>query len=259
MISIKNAAQLDKMRQAGHLLHEVLQKLREVIHPGATTAGIDAYAEELIRRAGAIPSFQGYRGYPASICASVDDEVVHGIPNDSRPLQEGSILSVDCGLILDGWQADSAFTVGVGHISPQLQALIDYTERCFFAGARQAVAGNRVGDIGHAVQSLAESQGYGVIRDLTGHGIGRSMHEDPSVPNFGEPGRGPRLRAGMTIALEPMICLGSWQVREMDDGWTIKTVDGSPCAHYEHTIAITEQGLPELLTLPGYLWDQGQP
>ncbi len=254
MISIKNPAQLERMRQAGALLHEVMLKLREVIRPGETTAAIDAYAEELIRKAGAAPSFLNYRGYPASICASVDDQVVHGIPNDRSPLREGSILSIDCGLVLEGWQADSAFTVGIGVIAPELQRLIEVTERCFFEGVRQAVSGNRVGDIGHAVQTLAESQGYGVIRDLTGHGIGRSMHEDPSVPNFGEPGRGARLKAGMTLAVEPMISLGSWQVQEMEDGWTIKTLDGSPCAHYEHTIAVTESGPPEILTLPGHAW-----
>lgn len=255
MISIKNPAQLEKMRRAGSLLYEVMQKLQEVVRPGESTAAIDAYAEELIRRNQATPSFLGYRGFPASICASVDDEVVHGIPADGVTLQEGSILSIDCGLILDGWQADSAITVPVGEVSDSLKRLMDVTQQCFFAGARAAVAGNRVGDIGHAVQSLAESRGFGVIRDLTGHGIGRNMHEDPSVPNFGEPGTGPRLRAGMTIAVEPMISLGGWHVRQMEDGWTVKTLDGSPCAHYEHTIAITPEGPPEILTLPGFRWE----
>jgi methionyl aminopeptidase len=245
MISIKNPAQLEKMRKAGHLLYEVMQKLQEVVRPGESTAAIDAYAEELIRRNHAVPSFLGYRGFPASICASVDDEVVHGIPSEGVTLREGSILSIDCGLILDGWQADSAFTVPVGEISRQ----------CFFEGARAAVTGNRVGDIGHAVQTLAEGRGFGVIRDLTGHGIGRNMHEDPSVPNFGDPGTGARLRPGMTLAVEPMISLGGWHVRQMDDGWTIKTLDGSPCAHYEHTIAIMPEGLPEILTLPGFVWE----
>lgn len=255
MISIKSAAQIEKMRAAGRLLFEVMGKLREVIRPGETTAAIDAYAEEIIRRSNAVPSFLNYRGYPASICASVDDEVVHGIPSDRRVLKEGSILSVDCGLSLDGWQADSAFTVGIGPIRPALAKLIQVTEQCFFDGVRQALSGNRVSDIGHAVQTLAESHGYGVIRDLTGHGIGRSMHEDPSVPNFGEAGRGARLKAGMTLAVEPMISLGTWQVKEMADGWTIKTLDGSPCAHYEHTIVVNEEGLPEILTLPGFTWD----
>ena len=255
MISIKNPAQLEKMRRAGALLYEVMQKLREVVRPGESTAAIDAYAEEIIRRSHATPSFLGYRGFPGSICASVDDEVVHGIPSEGVILKEGSILSIDCGLILDGWQADSAITVPVGEISESLQRLIDVTRQCFFEGAKAAVSGNRVGDIGYAVQKLAESRGYGVIRDLTGHGIGRNMHEDPSVPNFGEPGTGARLKPGMTIALEPMISLGGWHVRQMDDGWTIKTLDGSPCAHYEHTIAITETGLPEIFTLPGFSWE----
>ncbi len=255
MISIKNPAQLEKMRRAGSLLYEVMQKLQEVVRPGESTAAIDAYAEEIIRRNQATPSFLGYRGFPASICASVDDEVVHGIPSEGTILKEGSILSIDCGLILDGWQADSAITVPVGDISESLKRLIDVTKQCFFEGARAAIAGNRIGDIGYAVQKLAESRGFGVIRDLTGHGIGRNMHEDPSVPNFGEPGTGPRLRSGMTIAVEPMISLGGWHVRQMDDGWTIKTLDGSPCAHYEHTIAINDAGLPEIFTLPGFRWE----
>ena len=255
MIQIKNAAQLQKMRAAGRLLYEIMQRLREVIKPGETTAALDAFAEALIRRHNAIPSFLNYRGYPKSICASVDDEVVHGIPSDEVVLREGSILSVDCGLILDGWQADSAFTVPIGQVSPEKERLIKLTEDCFFAAARAAVVGNRIGDIGHAVQTLAEGEGLGVVRALTGHGIGRSMHEDPSVPNFGTPGTGARLRRGMTIAVEPMITLGGWSVHEMEDGWTIKTIDGSPCAHYEHTLAITD-GLPELLTLPDYRFDQ---
>jgi len=255
VISVKNPAQLDKMRAAGHLLHEVMGKIREVIRPGETTAAIDVYAEEIIRRGGAAPSFLNYRGYPASICASVDDEVVHGIPSERQVLREGSILSVDCGLVLDGWQADSAFTVGIGAISPEKEQLIKVTEQCFFEGVKQARQGLRIGDIGQAIQKLAESHGYGVIRDLTGHGIGRNMHEDPSVPNFGEAGHGARLRAGMTLAVEPMISLGAWQVREMEDGWTVKTLDGSPCSHYEHTIAITEDGLPEILTLPDFVWN----
>lgn len=251
MITLKNPAQLSKMRSAGHLLYDILQSIREVIKAGESTGAIDAYAEEKIRRAGAVPSFLNYQGYPKSICSSIDDEVVHGIPSDDVILKEGSILSVDCGLILDGWQADSAFTMAIGEISQDLADLIRVTEECFFAGAAAAVEGNRIGDIGYAVQKLAEAHHYGVVRELTGHGIGRNMHEDPSVPNYGLPGHGTRLKAGMTIAIEPMITLGSYRVREMDDGWTIKTIDGSACAHYEHTVAITPNG-PELLTLPGY-------
>ena len=255
MIILKNPKQIEKMRVAGRLLYEVLCKLREAIKPGMTTAALDAYAEELIRRNKAIPSFLGYQGFPSTICASVDEQVVHGIPSDKTVLQEGSILSVDCGLILDGWQADSAFSVGVGQVSEEKQKLMDVTEACFFAGARQAVAGNRLGDIGYAVQQLAESHGYGVVRDLTGHGIGRNLHEDPSVPNFGEMGRGVKLRSGMTLAIEPMIALQSYEVFQEDDGWTIVTQDRSPCSHYEHTIAISD-GLPELLTYPGFDWSK---
>ncbi len=253
MIYLKNAQQLDCMRRSGALLYDVLCRLREAIKPGMSTAELDVYAEQLIRKHKAIPSFLDYQGYPASICASINDEVVHGIPSETAILKEGDILSVDCGLILDGWQSDSAFTVGVGKISPENQKLIDVTEESFFKGIRQAIAGNHIGDIGHAVQSYAESFGYGVVRDLTGHGIGRNMHEDPSVPNFGRPGHGTRLRAGMTLAIEPMIAMGDYHVAELEDGWTIVTEDGSFCSHYEHTIAINEKGLPEILSFPGYV------
>ena len=253
MIYLKNAQQLDCMRRSGALLYEVLCRLREAIKPGMSTAELDVYAEQLIRKHKAIPSFLDYQGYPASICASINDEVVHGIPSETAILKEGDILSVDCGLILDGWQSDSAFTVGVGKISAENQKLIDVTEESFFKGIRKAIAGNHIGDIGHAVQSYAESFGYGVVRDLTGHGIGRNMHEDPSVPNFGRPGHGTRLRAGMTLAIEPMITMGDYRVAELEDGWTIVTEDGSFCSHYEHTIAINEKGLPEILSFPGYV------
>ena len=253
MIYLKNAQQLDCMRKSGALLYEVLCRLREAIQPGMSTAELDVYAEQLIRKHKAIPSFLDYQGYPASICASINDEVVHGIPADDVIIKEGDILSVDCGLILDGWQADSAFTVGVGEISSEARRLIDITEESFFKGIRKAVNGNHLGDIGHAIQSHAEGFGCGVVRDLTGHGIGRDMHEDPSVPNFGRPGHGTRLRAGMTLAIEPMITLGDYHVAQLDDGWTIVTEDGSLCSHYEHTIAINERGLPELLTYPGYV------
>lgn len=253
MIYLKNANQLACMRKAGALLYEVLCHLREAVKPGMTTAELDAYAEQLIRKNGAIPSFLNYHGFPASICASINDEVVHGIPSDHTVIREGDVLSVDCGLILDGWQSDSAFTMGVGDISEENRKLIEVTEQSFFKGIRQAVNGKHIGDIGHAIQTYAESYGYGVIRDLTGHGIGRAMHEDPSVPNFGKPGHGTRLRPGMTLAIEPMIARGTYRVAELDDGWTIVTEDGSVCSHYEHTIAINEQGLPELLSYPGYV------
>ena len=256
MISLKNSDQIAKMRAAGALLYEVHQKLRAQIKPGVTTFDLDAYAESLIRKAGAIPSFKGYQGFPATLCTSVDDAVVHGIPSKKQVLQAGQIISVDCGLILDGWQSDSAFTAGVGEISPEAQRLIDITEECFWRAARQCVAGARLGDVGHACQEYAESNGCGVIRDLTGHGIGREMHEDPPVYNYGVPGKGLRLRKGMTIAVEPMISAGDWRVTCDPDQWCYRTRDRSLCSHYEHTLAINEEGLPEILTLPGFNWEE---
>ena len=255
MISLKNAAQIEKMRAAGKLLYEVEQQVRKAIRPGVTTADLDVLAEQLIRRGGAIPSEKGYEGYPCSICASVNDEVVHGIPSDIRVLREGDIITVDCTLELDGWQADSAFTVGVGAISREALALIVATEQSFWQGVRQCVVGNRLGDVGHAIEQHVKARGFAPIRDYTGHGIGRAMHEDPSVFNFGEPGRGIRLRKGMTIAVEPMIVQGDWHILNDADGWTVRTRDGKLCSHYEHTIAINESGLPEILTLPGFSWE----
>lgn len=250
MISLKNPRQLEKMREAGALLHEVLTQVRAFIEPGKTTRQIDQFAEKLIRSHGAVPSFLNYNGFPASLCTSINEQVVHGIPDDTV-LEEGMILSVDGGVILNGWQSDSAFTVGVGEISEQARKLIEVTEQSFFAGIAQAREGQHLSDIGHAVQTYVESFGFAPVRALCGHGIGREMHEDPEVPNYGEPGRGTRLRAGMTIAVEPMITAGDWQVEMLDDGWTVVTKDGSLCAHYEHTIAITD-GEPEILSLPGY-------
>lgn len=250
MIHIKNTNQVEKMREAGALLHEVLTQVRAKIEPGITTSEIDRFAQRLIRQHGATPSFLHYNGFPASLCMSVNEQVVHGIPG-KRALREGEILSVDGGLILDGWQADSAFTAPVGVVSPEAEALIRVTEECFFKGIAMAREGNRLSDIGHAVQTHAEAHGYGVVRALCGHGIGRELHEDPEVPNYGNPGHGIRLRAGMTLAVEPMIAAGDWRVKTLKDGWTVVTADGSLCAHYEHTIAITG-GEPEILTLPGY-------
>ena len=258
MISLKNSDQIAKMRVAGALLYEVHQKIRAEIKPGVTTWDLDAYAESLIRKAGAIPSFKGYQDYPATLCTSVDDAVVHGIPSKKQVLKEGQIISVDCGLILDGWQSDSAFTAGVGQISPEAQRLIDITEECFWRAARQCVAGNRLGDVGDACQEYAESNGCGVIRDLTGHGIGREMHEDPPVYNYGIAGKGLKLRKGMTIAVEPMISAGDWRVTCDPDQWCYRTRDRSLCSHYEHTLAINEEGLPEILTLPGFKWEDKQ-
>ena len=249
MITIKSAPQIEKMRRAGELLHSVLEALHREIEPGVTTLHLDEMAERLIRQAGATPSFKGYEGFPFSICASVDDQVVHGFA-DRNKLRKGQLLSVDCGVILDGWQSDSAFSVLVGGGSREAQKLIDVTEECFWIGANMAREGNRLGDIGHAIQEHAESHGYGVIRDLCGHGIGEEMHEDPNVPNYGRPGRGVKLQAGMTIAIEPMISMGGWKVYCEDNDWTIVTRDGSLCSHYEHTVLITD-GEPEILSFPG--------
>lgn len=258
MISIKNPKQIEAMRKAGALLYEVYQELRKQIKPGVSTAELDAFAEQLIRKNHAIPSCLGYNGFPATLCTSVDDQVVHGIPSSKQILQEGQIITIDSVLELDGWMADSAFTVGVGEISDEAQHLIDVTEQCFWQGIRQAVAGNRVGDISRAVQTYAESHGCGVVRDLTGHGIGREMHEDPTVWNFVSPQRGVRLRPGMTICVEPMITAGNYRVDLQDDDWCFRTHDHSLAAHYEHTILITEDGLPELLTYPGFTWGEGK-
>ncbi len=255
MIYLKNPDQIAKMRDAGALLYEVLQACKAMVKPGVTTGEVDAFAEQMIRKNHAIPSFLHYHGFPGTICASIDYQVVHGFPSRKVELKEGQIFSIDCGLILDGWQSDSALTVGVGEISPAAQKIIRVTEECFWKGIRQAVAGNRLGDIGHAVQEHAEANGFSIVRDLTGHGIGRDMHEDPSVFNYGTPGKGLRLRSGMTIAVEPMISAGSWEIEEEDNGWTYDTLDHSLSSHYEHTIAITD-GLPEVLTLPGFTWKE---
>ena len=255
MISLKNAAQISKMRDAGKILYEVEQEVRQAIRPGVTTAQLDILAERLIRKNRAIPSSLHYEGYPCSICASINDEVVHGIPSDRRVLKEGDIISVDCTLLLDGWQADSAFTAAVGNVSEEAEKLIRITEECFWKAVRQCVTGKRLGDVGHAVQEHAEANGFTPIREFTGHGIGREMHEDPSVLNYGEIGRGLRLRGGMTLAVEPMIAAGDWHLSVDDDGWCARTVDHSLTAHYEHTIAVQENGLPEILTLPGFRWE----
>ena len=249
MITIKSEPQIEKMRSAGALLHSVLEALRAEIQPGVTTAHLDQLAERLIREAGGVPSFKGFEGFPYSICASVDDQVVHGFASRDR-LRKGQLLSIDCGCILDGWQSDSAFSMLVGGGSAEAQKLIDVTEECFWLGASMARAGNHLGDISHAVQAHAEAHGYGVIRDLTGHGIGQEMHEDPNVPNYGTPGRGVRLQAGMTLAIEPMISMGTWKVRVLDNDWTIVTRDGSLASHYEHTVLVTD-GEPEVLSFPG--------
>ncbi len=245
MITLKNVEQAAKMRAAGHLLEDVLEEVIRAVEPGVTTKHLNAVADRLIRKAGAIPSFYGYQGFPASLCTSVNEVVVHGIPDD-KPLAEGAIVGLDIGLVLDGWQADMARTAAVGEISPEAMRLMDVTERCFFEALTLCRDGNRLGDIGHAVQACAEAEGYSVVRALCGHGIGRAMHEDPEVANYGEAGRGFRLRQGMTLAIEPMINQGGFDVRM--DGWDVRTRDGSLSAHYENTVLITA-GDPEILTM----------
>lgn len=247
MITLKNPEQINKMRKAGHLLEQIVEEVGRTIRPGITTQMINSMADRLIREAGAIPSFYqyGHPPFPASICTSVDDAVVHGVPNDD-PLREGSIVGLDCGLILEGWHADMARTIGVGTISKEAQRLIDVTRKCFFEALAFCKEGCRLGDIGHAVQQCAEQAGYSSVRALTGHGIGRQMHEEPEVLNFGPAGRGLRLRAGMTIAIEPMINIGGYDV--ILDEWDVRTRDGSLSAHYENTVYITS-GEPEILTM----------
>jgi len=247
MIIIKNNDEINLMRKAGRVVEETLILLEQSIRPGMTTSELDKLAEEFITKQGAIPSFKGYYGFPASICASVNDEVVHGIPGN-RVLQEGDIISIDCGAILNGYHGDAARTIPVGKVSEEAIKLIEVTKESFFKGVEKAIAGNRLTDISFAIQCYIEENGFSVVRDYVGHGIGRNMHEDPSVPNFGRPERGPKLSAGMVLAIEPMVNVGAYHVRTLSNGWTVVTVDGKYSAHYENTVAILPEG-PELLTL----------
>jgi len=244
----KSASEIDQMAEAGQVVADVIALLADSMQPGVTTADLDAIAEEHIRSRGGIPTFKGYRGYPASICVSPNAMVVHGIPGEYE-LRGGDIVSVDVGVTLGGFVADSAWTFGVGEVSPEAEQLMQATEAALEAGIEQARAGNRVGDISAAVQRSAESGGHSVIRSLVGHGVGRSMHEEPQIPNYGEPGRGPRLEPGMTLAIEPMISAGSPEIYVHEDQWSISTSDDSLTAHFEHTVAVTEDG-PRILTAP---------
>jgi methionyl aminopeptidase len=248
VIEIKSPAQLARMREAGLVVARTLGVLADAVRPGITTAELDAIAAREIRGAGAVPSFLGYFGYPATICTSVNEEIVHGIPSEDRRLEPGDIISIDCGAILDGWHGDAAISVGVGDIDPADQALLDACKAALWRGIAQATPGRRLSDISHAVEESVHASGsYGLIREYTGHGIGTAMHMPPAVPNYGQPDRGPRLRAGMALAIEPMITRGGRFTAELADGWTVVAVDGSRAAHFEHTVAITPEG-PWVLT-----------
>ncbi|MBE5875574.1 MAG: type I methionyl aminopeptidase [Lachnospiraceae bacterium] len=247
-VTIKSAREIDLMREAGRLLEKVHNELGQAIQPGMSTLEIDRLGEKLIRGYGCIPNFLNYNGYPASICVSVNDEVVHGIPRADRILQEGDIVSLDAGLIYKGYHSDAARTYGVGKISPEAQKLIDETRNSFFEGIKMAKDGNHLYDISNAIDAYISKFGYGIVRDLVGHGIGTQLHEDPQIPNFAQRRRGLKLRAGMTLAVEPMINMGRCDVAWMDDDWTVVSDDGSLSAHYENTILITD-GEPEILTL----------
>jgi len=247
-ILIKTAAEIEKMRASGRILREVHRAIEPVVRPGATTMDLENAAAAKIAEFGVQAAFKGYHGYPAALCTSINEEVVHGIPNPKRVLNEGDIVSIDCGVILDGFYSDAAVTYAIGTPSEQTKRLLDTTQASLDAAIQQAQVGGRLGDISAAVQELCEAQGFGVVRDFVGHGIGRSMHEDPQVPNFGPRGKGPRLKAGMVLAIEPMINAGKPDVKVLKDGWTAVTVDGSYSAHFEHTVAITKDG-PVILTL----------
>ncbi|HWP99165.1 MAG TPA: type I methionyl aminopeptidase [Vicinamibacterales bacterium] len=248
MIVCKSPAEIERMRPANALVAAVLTELASLARPGVSTAELDAYAERRVRDAGAVPAFKGYRGYPATLCASVNDEVVHGIPSARRVLREGDIVSLDMGVLYDGFYGDAALTVGVGRIAPAAARLLAVTEEALFRGIAAARPGARLSDIGHAIQSYVEAEGFSVVREFVGHGIGARLHEEPQIPNYGEPGRGVRLVPGMVLAIEPMVNLGRPGVRILDDGWTAVTRDGSLSAHFEHTVAVTADG-PVILTV----------
>ena len=248
MIIIKSRQELELMREAGKVPGYILKELEQFMKPGVATIEIDRYVEKTVKEYGMTAAEKGYCGYPASVCVSINDEVVHGIPSKKRILQDGDIVSVDLVVENKGYMADAARTYGVGTISPQAARLIETAERAFYEGIKYAKEGFRLSDVSHAIQSVVEGEGFGVIRDFVGHGIGREMHEDPQIPNFGKAGKGPRLQRGMTLAIEPMICEGDWEVDVLLDDWTAVTVDGGLAAHYENTVVITD-GEPELLTL----------
>jgi len=247
-IVVKSPEEIVRLRAAGRVVAEVLAELRAAAVPGVSTLELDRLAEAGARRRGAEPAFKGYHGYPASLCASVNDEVVHGIPSGDRALREGDLVGLDFGVVLDGFYGDAAITVPVGEVSEEARRLLETTRSALAAAIEEARPERRVGDLGAAVQRCVEARGFSVVRDFVGHGIGRRLHEPPQVPNFGTPGTGPRLRAGMALAIEPMVNAGGCEVDTRDDGWTAYTVDGRLSAHFEHTVLITENG-PEIMTL----------
>ena len=246
-ITIKSPQELDSMRRAGAVVGSVITLLKRSVEPGITTRELDNIAFKEIARLGAKPTFKGYRGFPASICTSVNEEIVHGIPS-KRVLEEGDVVKLDVGATLDGLIGDAAVSLPVGKITEEATSLMEATRQCLVEGINASLSGNRIGDIGAAVQAFGEAKGYGVVREFVGHGVGRFLHEDPQVPNYGQPGMGPLLRAGMCIAIEPMLNLGDWRTRVLDDNWTVVTADGMLSAHFEHTIIITENE-PEILTI----------
>lgn len=247
MIVRKTASEIEHMRRAGRVVAEALRVLVAAVRPGMTTRDLDAIGEREIRGRGAIPSFKGYRGFPATLCTSINHEVVHGIPGE-RVLKEGDLVKIDCGAVVEGFHGDSAITVPVGEISDEAAKLVETTERALWAGIQEARAGSRVGDIGHAVQTVAEGAGFAVVREYVGHGIGRALHEEPPIPNYGQPGKGLLLEEGLVIAIEPMVNAGTFETRLLGDGWTVVTADGALSAHFEHTVAVTSEG-PEVLTV----------
>jgi len=247
MIILKSKEEIEYLRQSNQIVARILNDLREMVRPGITTLELDAYAEKKIRQNGGIPAFKGYRNFPATLCVSINEQVVHGIPG-SRRLKEGDIVSLDLGIILKGFYGDAAITVPVGKVSEEAARLLDATEKALYRGIEQARTDARLYDLSNAIQSWVEGNGFSVVRAFVGHGIGRDLHEEPQIPNFGQPNRGVQLKAGMVLALEPMVNVGTWKVRVEPDGWTAVTVDGRLSAHFEHTIAITEDG-PDILTL----------
>jgi methionyl aminopeptidase len=247
VIELKSAREIGLMRRGGHLLADVVARLRETVKPGLSTLEIDEDVEAFIRSRGALPAFKGYRGFPATVCISINEEVVHGIPSAHRRIKEGDIVGLDLGCIVEGYYADCAFTLAIGDVPPKVQQLLDVTRDSLDVAIAECRGGRRLSDVSHAVQAHVERHGFSVVRAFVGHGIGRALHEDPQIPNFGDPGRGPQLRPGMVLAIEPMVTMGSWEVKVLDDGWTAVTRDGSLAAHFEHTIAVTDDE-PEVLT-----------